>query len=80
MSRYLIHQARAALANHPRCGAFARTTGEPCKTPAMPNGRCRMHGGQSTGRPIISGKYSNEAKQRRRETRALLRALRELLD
>ena len=33
----------------PRCGAKARTTGCPCRGPAMPNGRCRMHGGTSTG-------------------------------
>jgi hypothetical protein len=32
-----------------RCGAKARTTGCPCRAPAMPNGRCRMHGGKSTG-------------------------------
>ena len=33
----------------PRCGAKARRTGCPCRAPAMPNGRCRMHGGRSTG-------------------------------
>jgi hypothetical protein len=33
----------------PRCGAKARTTGCPCQAPAMPNGRCRMHGGLATG-------------------------------
>src|SRR5271167_4829081 len=33
----------------PRCGAKARTTACPCQAPAMPNGRCRMHGGKSTG-------------------------------
>lgn len=32
------------------CGAKTRS-GKPCKTPAMPNGRCRMHGGTSTGAP-----------------------------
>ncbi len=31
----------------PRCGAKARTTGCPCRAPAMANGRCRMHGGAS---------------------------------
>lgn len=30
------------------CGAKTRK-GTPCKTAAMPNGRCRMHGGSSTG-------------------------------
>jgi hypothetical protein len=33
----------------PRCGAKARTTGCPCRAPAMPNGRCRMHGGNCRG-------------------------------
>src|SRR5829696_9665580 len=28
------------------CGAKTRN-GQPCPTPAMPNGRCRMHGGAS---------------------------------
>lgn len=32
----------------PRCGARTRSGGS-CKAPAMPNGRCRMHGGKSTG-------------------------------
>jgi hypothetical protein len=31
-----------------RCGAKTRT-GQSCKSPAMKNGRCRMHGGRSTG-------------------------------
>jgi hypothetical protein len=33
----------------PRCGAKARTTGHACRAPAMANGRCRLHGGTSTG-------------------------------
>jgi hypothetical protein len=32
----------------PRCGARTRS-GRPCQGPAMPNHRCRMHGGLSTG-------------------------------
>jgi hypothetical protein len=32
----------------PRCGARTRS-GARCKGPAMPNRRCRMHGGASTG-------------------------------
>ncbi len=32
----------------PRCGARTRCGGE-CRQPAMKNGRCRMHGGLSTG-------------------------------
>ena len=34
--------------NAPRCGAKTRS-GTLCKSPAMANGRCRMHGGKSTG-------------------------------
>lgn len=30
------------------CGAKTRT-GRPCRNYAMPNGRCRLHGGKSTG-------------------------------
>ena len=36
------------VTNAPRCGAKTRR-GTPCQGPAMPNGRCRMHGGPSTG-------------------------------
>jgi len=32
----------------PRCEARTRK-GTPCRAPAMANGRCRMHGGKSTG-------------------------------
>ena len=31
-----------------QCGAKTRA-GSPCRSPAMRNGRCRMHGGASTG-------------------------------
>jgi hypothetical protein len=34
--------------NCTRCGAKTRK-GAPCRAPAMSNGRCRMHGGASTG-------------------------------
>ena len=34
----------------PRCNAACRTRmGLPCRSPAMANGRCRMHGGAATG-------------------------------
>jgi hypothetical protein len=38
----------------PRCGARTRA-GIPCKGPAMPTGRCRMHGGASPGAPRGTG-------------------------
>jgi hypothetical protein len=33
----------------PRCGARSKRTGKPCRAAAMPNGRCKIHGGKSTG-------------------------------
>ena len=32
-----------------KCGAFARSTGTSCQASALRNGRCRNHGGLSTG-------------------------------
>ena len=32
-----------------QCGAYARSTGLPCRAQALANGRCRCHGGCSTG-------------------------------
>lgn len=72
-----MHEAREALKQHPRCGAHARTTGYPCENPAMNNGRCRMHGGKATGRPIINGIYTKEKKQKYAEAKELVKALRE---
>lgn len=40
-----------------KCGAKARTNShKPCKQPAMANGRCRLHGGLSTGPKTPQGK------------------------
>jgi hypothetical protein len=38
----------------PRCGARTRAR-QPCRSPAMANGRCRMHGGKSTGPRMREG-------------------------
>ncbi len=77
-------------ANAARCGAKTRSGGS-CKGPAMPNGRCRMHGGPSTGPKTeegkdrirasrtIHGRYSQATVQRRREARAIVRAIRDLV-
>jgi uncharacterized protein YjcR len=43
-------QSKMPMHLSPRCGAKTRL-GEPCKNGAMPNGRCRMHGGKGTGAP-----------------------------
>jgi len=47
----------------PRCGAHTRS-GEPCRQPAMRNGRCRMHGGLSTGRRTAEGRARCAAARR----------------
>ena len=39
-----------------KCGAFARSTGKPCKRKALANGRCKNHGGMSTGPKTQEGK------------------------
>jgi hypothetical protein len=39
----------------PRCGARTRAGGS-CQQPAMPNGRCRLHGGKSTGARTEAGR------------------------
>lgn len=61
------------------CGAHCRTTGESCRNHQMANGRCRMHGGKSTGRPVTNGLFTNVALQERQTMLKLNRELRELL-
>ncbi|MGU3536806.1 HGGxSTG domain-containing protein [Methylobacterium sp. A54F] len=76
----------------PRCGARRRGGGS-CLQPAMPNGRCRLHGGKSTGPVTAAGKersrlsgwrhghYTKEAVAERRAARQTLReAIRALRD
>lgn len=60
---------------HARCGAHCRTTGNPCLNAPMANGRCRMHGGKSTGRPHKSGYYSQAAVLQRRQLHHLMKTL-----
>jgi hypothetical protein len=66
-----------------KCRARTRS-GQPCQAPAMPNGRCRMHGGTSPGAPkgnknaFKHGRYTAEAIERRREISGLLRAMKAL--
>ena len=45
----------AAARKAPRCGACCKRTGLSCKAPAMPSGRCRIHGGASTGPRTTEG-------------------------
>ncbi len=62
-----------------RCGAYCRTTSNPCLNFPMPNGRCRMHGGKSTGRPQTSGAYTAQAIVERQEMNSLLKEVDMLL-
>ena len=69
----------------PRCGAKNRR-GLPCRCPAMRNGRCRLHGGLSSGPKTKDGierirksatkhgYYSKEALAERQLFRDLLQA------
>jgi hypothetical protein len=74
----------------PRCGARSKRTGKPCRAAAMPNGRCKVPGGKSTGPRTPEGLersrranwkhgyYSREAKTERSRVRAAILALRYL--
>lgn len=70
----------------PRCGAKTRL-GTPCQAPAMQGKkRCRMHGGNSPGAPrgnqyaLKSGAYTRHAMAQKREVRAILKALKALIE
>ncbi len=43
---------------HIECGAHARSTGSPCTAKALANGRCRNHGGLSTGPKTQEGRLA----------------------
>src|SRR5262245_709858 len=74
----------------PRCGARSKRTGKPCRAAAMPNGRCKVHGGKSTGPRTPEGLersrranwkhgyYFREAKAERARVRAGILVLRYL--
>ena len=75
----------------PRCGARTRS-GVKCKAPAMSNGRCRMHGGKSTGPRTTEGLermrrantrhgiYSEESRRQMRAVRKLVREARQTVE
>jgi hypothetical protein len=82
-----IAMARSAR----RCGARRKHDGCPCQQPAMANGRCRIHGGKSTGpktpegaerarqAALRHGFYTAEAKAERRLAHSALVGLRAAL-
>lgn len=66
-------KAREALAALPRCTASSRQTGEPCRLPGTgAGGKCRFHGGASTGRPPTTGRKTKSAQLERDWLRLLL--------
>jgi hypothetical protein len=75
----LLHMRQAS-----RCRARTRR-GSPCQSPAMPNGRCRMHGGSSPDAPVGNknalkhGRYTAEAIALRRRLAELVCASRQLI-
>jgi len=96
-SRVLINRGRLVNGNPPgdflaapRCGARSRA-GCACRQPAMRNGRCRFHGGKSTGARTAEGRarcararrthgfYSAETVALRRVATTMLRRNRDLL-
>src|SRR5262249_6887405 len=74
----------------PRCGARTRCRGA-CRQPAMRNGRCRLHGGLSTGPRTAEGRarcararlthggYSAATRALNAEARAWTRRIRRLV-
>ena len=78
-------QSTLPMHHSPRCYAKTRT-GTPCQSPAMPNGRCRMHGGKASGAPkgnrnaLKHGCYTAEAIARRRQVAEMVREMRSLIE
>jgi len=73
-----------------RCGAKTRQK-TLCKQPAMKNGRCRLHGGKSTGPKtktgkekcrkarLIHGYYSQPSIVKRKKARKMIKEFRDFL-
>jgi hypothetical protein len=89
---WLKNRNRAAdLSKAVRCGARNRR-GTSCACPAMQNGRCRLHGGLSTGPKTAAGIerirravtkhgcYSKQAQKERKDCRVFVRDFRQDLE
>ncbi len=77
--------AKYKFLTSPRCGAKTRS-GSLCKSPAMANGRCRLHGGKSTGPPkgnqnaLKHGYYTQAAIDQRKSVRRLMKESKALFE
>jgi hypothetical protein len=49
-----------------KCAAYARSTGNFCQAKALPNGRCKNHGGLSTGPKTLEGRQAISKVMRQR--------------
>lgn len=73
-------QSKLPMHLSPRCHARTRAR-TPCQSPAMANGRCRMHGGKSPGAPkgnshaFKHGRFTAEHIAERRRFAGLLREM-----
>ena len=74
-----LSQRLAQMNDTPRCGAKTRA-GSACRCPAMPNGKCRIHGGLSPGAPrgaangnYRDGYWTREAVEERKFIRLLVK-------
>ena len=50
------YEVREEVRRKTICGAKAKSTGKPCLAKALANGRCKLHGGMSTGPRTDEGK------------------------
>ena len=59
-----------------KCEAYARSTGQPCQAKALTNGRCKNHGGMSTGPKTQEGRQAiSEATRQRMASGGRIRVL-----
>lgn len=59
-----------------KCGAYARSTDKSCQANALPNGRCKNHGGLSTGPKTPEGRRAiSQATRQRMASGGRLRVL-----
>ena len=78
MQSKVVKPQKLPCQSNSRCGALTRK-GSPCQSSSMENGRCRMHGGASTGAPkgnvnaLKHGHYSAAAIAERGAMRGLIK-------
>jgi len=89
--KYPENFGKIHLMNLPKCGAKRRGKDELCKAPAMANGRCRLHGGLSTGQRTAEGlersrcgnwkhgEYSMEGKAQRQRLREEIQKMKQFV-